>query len=283
MQTKKKRKLKELVFDAHLGCWVYLEVPDDATYVDKRPLILRKSIKNGFYPYDYNFLFQRREYIISCSYCGRFMSARDITRDHTYPKSRGGLQTTPSCLRCNELKADSLPIAWAIRYSRVIDVNGSMSVFQIESAGSNPVWRTNSRKSKRSLKRLEQMVQAVNLLAEHVTLFSSMARTVDENSKDIHNDEGATGLVVVIDCTAIDASPSVVFTIQGKDWTSGKYYTILQSAAIVGTGTTVLRVHPDLTAAANTIAKDMLPAYWRVVADHSDTDSITYSVGASMV
>lgn len=124
-------------------------------------------------------------------------------------------------------------------------------------------------------------------MAQHVTLFESKARTLDSNSRDIKNSDfvksSGTGLVVVIDVTAVTDSPSVVFTIQGKDPTSGKFYTILASAAITGTGTTVLRVHPDLTAAANTVAKDMLPAVWRVSADHADADSITYSVGASMV
>jgi len=122
-------------------------------------------------------------------------------------------------------------------------------------------------------------------LAEHVGVFGSTARAVAQtyNSPDIANDEGGTGLVLVIDVTAATSSPSVVFTIQGKDPASGKYYTILASSAITGTGTTVLRVHPDLTAAANSVAKDMLPAVWRVSAAHGNTNSITYTVGASMV
>jgi len=119
-------------------------------------------------------------------------------------------------------------------------------------------------------------------LAQHVGVFRSAARTATHSSPDISNYSG-TGMVAVIDATAITATPSVVFTIEGKDPTSGKYYTILASAAIVATGTTVLRVHPDLTAATNTVAKDMLPAVWRVKTAVSDTDTLTYSVGASMV
>jgi hypothetical protein len=90
-------------------------------------------------------------------------------------------------------------------------------------------------------------------------------------------------MMAVIDCTSITSTPSVVFTIEGKDPASGKYHTILVSAAIVATGTTVLRVHPDLTAAANTVAKDMVPAVWRIKAVAADTDSITYSVGVSLI
>lgn len=88
--------------------------------------------------------------------------------------------------------------------------------------------------------------------------------------------EASEGLFY-IDVTAAAATPSVVFTIIGVS-PSGTEYTILASAAITGVGMTVLRVSPQLTAAANTIAKDMLPAAIKVTATHADADSITYSV-----
>jgi hypothetical protein len=112
------------------------------------------------------------------------------------------------------------------------------------------------------------------------TVFASQARTATHNSPDLIN-PGARGLLLVINVTASSATPSVVFTIQGKDPASGTYYTILASTAITGAGQTILRVHPDLTAAANQIAKDILPRTWRVLATHDDTDSITYSTGFS--
>ncbi len=116
----------------------------------------------------------------------------------------------------------------------------------------------------------------------YFTVFSSAARTATTNGSDLESRAGR-GIHVVIDVTAIASSPSVVFTIQGKDATSGKYYTILASAAITGTGTTVLRVFPGATAANNTIANDSLPGLWRIIATHGNSDSITYSVGASYV
>ena len=115
-----------------------------------------------------------------------------------------------------------------------------------------------------------------------VTVFASAARTATPTPYDGTN-YNARGLHLTIDCTAAAATPSVVFTIQGKDALSGKFYTILASAAITGTGTTVLRVYPGLTAAANTVASDVLPRSWRVIATHADADSITYSVGASLI
>lgn len=122
----------------------------------------------------------------------------------------------------------------------------------------------------------------MNYHNENITVLASTARTATVNSLDIENYDGK-GLHLVIDVTAATATPSVVFTIQGKDDASGEYYTILASAAITGTGTTVLRVYPALTASANTIASDVLPRTWRVNAVHADTDSITYSVGASVI
>ncbi len=113
-----------------------------------------------------------------------------------------------------------------------------------------------------------------------ITILASAARTATTNGDDQFNG-GARGVHVVIDATAATATPSVVFTIQGKDPVSGQYYTLLASAAITGVSTTVLRVFPGATVAANTVANDCLPGVWRVIATHADADSITYSVGAS--
>lgn len=104
---------------------------------------------------------------------------------------------------------------------------------------------------------------------------SSAARTATDNFTFSCN---TTGGLFVIDVTAATATPSVVFTIQGVEPVSGNTWTILASAAITGTGTTVLRVHPSLTASANLIAKDILPQAININAAHADTDSITYSV-----
>jgi hypothetical protein len=107
-------------------------------------------------------------------------------------------------------------------------------------------------------------------------VFASAARTATSSATfNTH----CIGGVFIINVTAVAATPSVVFTIVGTDPASLAEWTILASAAITGTGTTVLRVHPSLTAAANTVAKDVLPQAIKVTATHADADSITYSVG----
>lgn len=117
---------------------------------------------------------------------------------------------------------------------------------------------------------------------QSVTILASAARTATVNG-DLQYNNAGRGVHVVIDATAAADTPSVVFTIQGYDPVSQKYYTILASAAIVGTGTTVLKVYPGITAAANASVSDVLPRLWRVIATHGDADSITYSVAASVI
>ena len=63
--------------------------------------------------------------------------------------------------------------------------------------------------------------------------------------------------------TATQASAgSFTVTLQGLF--NGAVYTILASAAISATGTTVLTVYPGLTAVANATANDVLPRQWQV-------------------
>lgn len=113
-----------------------------------------------------------------------------------------------------------------------------------------------------------------------VTLTAAGAGTT--NSADIVGI--GSGLHLVIDITVAGGTPTLTVTIQGKDTASGKYYTILQSAALAAVATTVLRVYPALTAAANLVANDILPRTWRVTALVGGvTPAVTATIGASMV
>ncbi len=114
-----------------------------------------------------------------------------------------------------------------------------------------------------------------------LTAFHSAIYIADQNYDGTSDQE--KGCIIIIDVTLDEASASVTFTLQGFDRASGKYYTILASAAIVGTGTTILRVYPGLTAAGNLVATDIMPKYWRINANHVDADAMTYSVGIHLV
>lgn len=119
-------------------------------------------------------------------------------------------------------------------------------------------------------------------LNEDITVFESAERKASVNSSDFENMKGR-GVKVVIDVTATSDTPSVVFAIQGKDLTSGKYYDLLKSAAITSTGTTILTIYPHIDAETNISINDILPRFWRVTATHEDADAITYSVGACTI
>jgi hypothetical protein len=116
-------------------------------------------------------------------------------------------------------------------------------------------------------------IQSVNAL-------TLSAATASVTGGDVGN-TSADGAVFVIDITAITGTgPTAVFTVEGKDPLSGKYYTILESASLSAVSTTVLRVHPALTAAANLTAADLLPSVFRVRATIGGTaPSVTATVG----
>lgn len=129
-----------------------------------------------------------------------------------------------------------------------------------------------------------KLVDTEGLAVENrpLTVLASAARTASTDSGDLVN-RSARGLHLIIDVTAVPGVDTVTFTIQGKDPLSGKYYTILASAAIVAASTVVLKVYPGMTAAANLVASDVLPSDWRVLVTHSAGTNFTYSVGAQLI
>lgn len=114
-----------------------------------------------------------------------------------------------------------------------------------------------------------------------VTVLASAARAVDTNSADQTN-YNARGVDVVVDVTA-QASTSIVVTIKMKDTLSGKYVTVLASAAIVGASTVKLTVYPGCIAVANAVANLPLARVWRVEITRTGGASDTYSVGANYI
>lgn len=112
---------------------------------------------------------------------------------------------------------------------------------------------------------------------ENLTFLASAARTTTQTQADQVN-RGHRGIKVVVD-TTVFGTGSVTLTIQGLDPTSGKYYTLLASAAIVSVVTTAYTVYPSLPATANVSANDLLPATWRLLVTANNANSQTYSVG----
>lgn len=115
-------------------------------------------------------------------------------------------------------------------------------------------------------------------------LITLTAASAGVNGTDQINNTGR-GINVVINITAITGTtPTLTVTLQGKDTVSGVYYTILASAALAATGTTVLQVFPGATATANVSANALLPRTWRVISViGGTTPSVTATVSASVI
>lgn len=113
------------------------------------------------------------------------------------------------------------------------------------------------------------------------SLLASGARTATASSPDTANVSGR-GVHVIIVISAY-TSGTWTPTIQGKDPVSGNYYTLLTGAGLTGTGTTVLKVYPGITASANVAASDIVPRTWRVQVAGSASPVATFSVGFSLI
>lgn len=114
------------------------------------------------------------------------------------------------------------------------------------------------------------------------TVFASAARTTTPTAVVV-NANGARGVHLVIDVTAVTSTPSVTPTIAGYDALSGKYYTLLVGSAIASTGTTVLKVYPGIATLANGAASDVIPNQVQISMAHGNANSITYSVGIHLI
>lgn len=121
------------------------------------------------------------------------------------------------------------------------------------------------------------MINAVNHDNHNLQAFSAAA--TGGNTADQKN-PGCRGVKVVIDITAIGTTPSLVVTIKFKDPVSGKYLTVLASAAITTVSTVTLTVFPGAPASANVSANDQLPATWRIEWTLSG-GTVTGTIGAS--
>lgn len=88
---------------------------------------------------------------------------------------------------------------------------------------------------------------------------------------------------LIIDITAVPGIDTVTATIRGIDKSSGKTYALLASAALVATGTTVLKIGPGLPVSANASANDVLPKDIEINFAHSAGGNFTYSAGLHIV
>lgn len=115
-----------------------------------------------------------------------------------------------------------------------------------------------------------------------VVLYASAARTATPTAAEF-DASGYHGLHLVIDVTAVTATPSVVPTVDFYDDLSGKWVNLLTGIAITATGTTRLTVYPGVAAVVNVSASDCVHGRLRLVLTHGDADSVTYTAAAHLI
>jgi hypothetical protein len=124
---------------------------------------------------------------------------------------------------------------------------------------------------------------------QSIVLLTSAARTATPTfAIDGTGDYGALtnhqrfrGAHILLDVSALAATPSLTVDIEGYDYGSDSWYNILTSAAVTSISFNIYNVHPDLTAAANLVAADGLPYLWRATVTHADADSVTYTLAVN--
>jgi hypothetical protein len=115
-----------------------------------------------------------------------------------------------------------------------------------------------------------------------ISLAAAGAGTFDSADQANYFGRGAQ---VGINISAKTGTISVQVAVQGRDPASGTYYQLCQSAALTGTGFTLLTVFPGTTPAANSVCNVPLPATWRVevVSGTGATPAVTMTVSASVI
>jgi hypothetical protein len=105
-------------------------------------------------------------------------------------------------------------------------------------------------------------------MQQQSTIYASAARTATPTAAVISPRAGQTALRLVVDVTAIVTAPSITVTVEINDAASGKWATVLTSAAITTVSTNILTLVAGIASQV------------RVTVTHGNGNSITYSVGA---
>lgn len=114
----------------------------------------------------------------------------------------------------------------------------------------------------------------------HYTPLNVAGSTTTQTSPDFRNEWGV-GAEIYLNMTNVGTG-SVTLTVQGKDPTSGQYYTVLAGAAVTANGFNRYQVFPGGPSTVNVAANDIFPFVWRIVVTANNANPTTYSVGVTL-
>ena len=101
-------------------------------------------------------------------------------------------------------------------------------------------------------------------------------------SPEFDNSHGFRGALAIIDFTVRTGTATLTVTIEGYDYVSGKWYTLIASTALAAVATTQLLTYPGATVVANQVGQWPLPSKFRVKAVVA-ADTATFSIGLETV
>lgn len=108
----------------------------------------------------------------------------------------------------------------------------------------------------------------------------SLLNSKDSNSEQERVDPSVIDNIhLVLEVTALSATPSIVLKVEGLNEATGSYYTLIESMAITTVSTNVLKLGKNEVESTNLSAQTFIPNNIRVSVTHNDADSITYSIG----
>lgn len=117
-----------------------------------------------------------------------------------------------------------------------------------------------------------------------VTVLASAIRTASVTTiTNLVSSDNPEAVIYTINVTLDAASAIITPVIQGFDALGEVWTTILTGAAIAATGTTQLRFGIGLPVTTNLSANHAIPSRFRLVITATDSDALTYSVGAEIV
>jgi hypothetical protein len=89
------------------------------------------------------------------------------------------------------------------------------------------------------------------------------------------------GAHILLDVTLDPSTAEVNVELEGYDFGSDSFYTILTGAAVNSVSFNIYKIHPSIPAVAALIAQDGIPYLWRVRVVHVDVEPLTYSLSVN--
>ena len=115
---------------------------------------------------------------------------------------------------------------------------------------------------------------------QNFTALNVVGATTTQTTQDMKNEWGC-GAEIYLNVSSAGTG-SITLTVQGKDPTSGTYYTVLAGAAVTSNGLVRYQIFPGAATTANVSVNDLMPYTYRLIVTANNANPVTYSVGVTL-